>query len=1007
MEEPALQQPELVGREDELDSLKRALDRAVSGAGSTVLIAGEAGIGKTRLVSELKAEDVNFLEGWCLAESLEPLMPVRSALRDGGLIHLVSGDPPPLVVSVYLLSEGGMLVAKAEREETGLDPDIFAGMLEAVGNFVKDSLSLMSKEGGSGLNTLGYDDYSIFIQTSGSLSLAAVVRGEKSEFLIGDMKRVLAEAGSELGDWAGDSASAGSVKPMVAWFIESGKYDGRFLVDDPKIRRENLFDNILLGLQRASEETPVVLFLDDLQWADQTTLNLLHYLTRNIRKNRIQILGTYRPEDIIKTPDGRPHPLDLTMQNMSREGLFERIDLGRLDREGTEALVINTLRKVKFDGGFYDRIYRGTEGTPFFVLEVMRLLVESGAVSLADGVWGLAAEPETLDIPSKIYDAVRRRLDRLKEGQMEMLECASVVGEEFGSEVVGSMIGLDRIALLRDLSELERSHKLVKYQGGAYRFDHAKIREVLYNGIGEELRREYHRMAGDTIAELHGDADDVINVLAYHYNEARDGRAGGYLARAGDAAKDRYANEEAIQLFTDALEYAHEEPALLEKLADVQALTGRYDLAIECLERAEALAGDDETRATMLRKVGSAYEKMGDYSRSLEVLAKARGSAAFGGAGYGRILLAEGASCFGKGEFERAMGLFREAIDIFEETGVERKDIGNALRAIGNIHSSKGEYEPALDNYERSLAVMEEIDDKYGIAASLNNIGSVHHARGEQDLTLECLEHSLEIMENIGDKQGVARLLGNIGNVHNFRGELDKALASYERSQGIMETIGDKQGIAILLGIKGNMHLRRGELDKALELYERSLGTYENIGDKEGIANLLNCIGDVHLSRGEHGEALESYRSCLGMSGEIGDRNQMTLSYCGLAETYLGLNDAQAAEEHAEKAVALSLETGNRTSENKGRRVLGMCHRGTGDEAKAEGQFLESISISEEIHDVKELARTHYEYGLLLRATARPEAARDHLQKALDTFETLKNPVYIKKCREALEDLDK
>lgn len=1014
MEGLALRQPELVGREEELDKLSQSLDNAISGKGSTVLIAGEAGIGKTRLVSELKkaaeSNNVNIVQGWCLAESLEPLMPVKSALREAGLLHLVSSEPPPLAISAYLMNDAGKLIAKAEREEMDLDSDIFAGMLQAVGDFVQDSLSMMAKESGGGLNTLGYDNYTIFIQTRGALSLAIVIRGEKSEFLIDDMKQLLEETGDEFQNWDGEVSDTIEIQNKVKWFVESGKYNGKFLVDDPKIKQENLFDNVLLGIQRASAEKPLLIFLDDMQWADPTTLNLLHYISRNTIKNNILILGTYRPEDVMESEEGKTHPLETTLQNMSREDLFGKIELKRLGLDETRKIIRSALGSDSFGDDFFAKIHREAGGTPFFVLEVLKLLIDSKAISQdEDGIWNLVTDIDALNIPSKVYDVIKRRLDRLMIEQKEILECASVIGEEFGSEVVGKMAGLEKLQVLKNLSEIEKTHKLVQYMGDNYRFDHAKIREVLYDGIGGELRKEYHRMAGDKITELHKDnQDEVINVLAYHYYEAGDGRAGEYLVRAGDAAKERYANEEAIKLFTDALEYVdgNKKLVLLEKLADVQALTGKYDLAIENFEKAEVSTDDSETRANMLRKIGSAYEKMGDYDKSLEVLAKAKVLAVEGKAGYGRILLAEGHPCFGKGEFERAMILFKEAINLFEETGVEKKDIGNALRAIGNIHSSKGEYESALENYERSLAVMKEIDDKYGIAASLNNIGSVHYARGEQDITLKYLEYSLEIMENIGDKQGVARLLGNIGNVHNFRGELDKALESYERSLVIMETIGDKQGIAILLSIKGNMHLRRGELDKALEFYKRSLEIYENIGDKEGIANLLNSIGDVHLSKGEQEKALKFYESCLRMSEEIGDKNQMTLSLCGLAETNLGLKNTQAAQEYAEKAVAFSLETGNKLSENKSRRVLGMCCRETGNLAEAEEEFLESISISEDIHDIKEVGRAHYEYGLLLGTKDEIDNAREHLEKALPEFERMGMKLWEEKARKALEDLN-
>ena len=192
MEGPALNDPELIGRSDELDRLTNALNDAIEGKGSTIFIGGEAGIGKTRLVNELKTiaveKDVNIIQGWCLAESLEPLMPVKTALREAGLQHLISGEPPPAVVSAYLINNAGILLSQAEREESGLDPDIFAGMLQAVGNFLQDSLSMMGDGERGSLNSLSYGDFTIYIQSNNTLLIAVVIKGAISEFLIEDIK---------------------------------------------------------------------------------------------------------------------------------------------------------------------------------------------------------------------------------------------------------------------------------------------------------------------------------------------------------------------------------------------------------------------------------------------------------------------------------------------------------------------------------------------------------------------------------------------------------------------------------------------------------------------------------------------------------------------------------------------------------------------------------------------------------------------------------------------------
>ena len=310
---PALNlKPEFVGRQGEINKLCDIFNDIEKKDISTIFISGEAGIGKTRLIEEFEEqirEDVYILKGKCLNESMEPLLPVREAFRKSDLQHLISEDPPPKVISTYLIDDTGLLISKSEREESDLDGDIFAPMLETIESFVKDSLSEMGRkdESGKGLNTIGYGKYNILIQSGERFSLAAIIEGTKTEFLIEDMNEKLNKAESKLKSWEGDVEKADKVEDYISWFIDTNKYKGEYLVDDPEIKQENLFENIMLGLKRLSSENPVIIFIDDLQWADSTTLLLLHFLSRNVREDRILILGTYRPEDIITQEDGKEH----------------------------------------------------------------------------------------------------------------------------------------------------------------------------------------------------------------------------------------------------------------------------------------------------------------------------------------------------------------------------------------------------------------------------------------------------------------------------------------------------------------------------------------------------------------------------------------------------------------------------------------------------------------------------------------------------------------------------
>ncbi len=984
MEELAIKTPDLVGRDVELSKLKQSLDNAISSKGSTIFISGEAGIGKTRLVSELieiaESKGVQIIQGWCLAESLEPLMPIKSALREAGLLHLISGDPPPLVVSTYLMNDAGLLITRSEREELELDPQIFASMLKAVGTFVQDSMQMIDQiDRTGGLNILGYKEYKILVEECEGLHLITVTKGSLNEFLVNDMKEKLIEVQEEYGnlltDWDGDLDEVEGVENIVSKLVTSGKYDGRFLIDDPKIHQENLFDSVLLGLQRLSSDKPNLLFLDDLQWADSSSLALLHYLARNTKENKTLILGTYRPEDIMESQDGKIHQLETAMQNMNREDLLEKMILERLGQVDTEKVMESTLGKVSFEKGFLDKVYRETEGTPFFLLEILKLLVEDGAIARReDGIWRLVTDIDKLDVPTKVYDVVKRRLDRLRKEQREILECASVVGEEFSLDVLEKTTEMRRLTLLKNLSDIEKSHKLIHYLKDKYRFDHGKIREVLYNGISEELRREYHRIVADTIAELNKEnLVEVVSGLAHHYYKAGiNEKAAKYLIDVGAHAWTDYGADEAIKAYERALEVAEDLCVKIDALlglSKIHEFVGEVDIAIEESGQARGYAmdcGDKTLEAKVLLQDGKLKELRGDYDSAMEL-------------------------------YERSLRIKEELED--------GQGMAKTYNSMGVIARTRGDYDGALELYEKSLRIYEELGDRRSMAKTYGNMGIIASDRGDYDGTLELWEKSLQIYKGLGDKQGLAKTYGNMGIIAEIRGDYDRTLELYEKSLRIFMDLGDKRSMAKTYGNMGTIAYARGDYDGALEMYEESRDICKKMGDKQLMASTYSNIGEVYIGKDHPDKSLKYYQQSLVICLEIGEKKLSVHNYRGLATTYLDLGEVERALENAEKAIETSVEIGANTEEGISHRVLGMVYREKKDWDKSIEEFEKAKSIIKEFDNKEELARLFYEYGLLFKTKGETAKAKEHLEKALSMFEEMGSKHRAEKCRKALEEL--
>ncbi len=948
----------------------------IDGRGSTILISGEAGIGKTRLVSELMGsamdEGALIVKGWCLADTPDPLIPFRAAFREARLYHFMAEHPPPKVVSVYLMDDSGLMIAKVERKTTDLDADIFTSVLNAVANFVSDSLSMMGEERESKLNAIGYGDHDILIQMLGEMSLAIVIEGESSEFLIEDMRTTLKKVNQRSIDWDGSSSIAELYKSDIGWFVTSGKYEGRYLVDDPKLRQENLFDNILLGLRRLSVEQPVVLFLDDLQWADPTSLRLLHYLSRNTVNDKILILGAYRPEDILESPredrggtnhpgtDKVVHPFKTTMQNMSREDLFMEIKLSRLDEVTVKEMISKTLGDVDLDEDFVNTIYRESEGNPFFLMELTRMLVEEGHLKDENGDWKIEVTPEEAHIPSRIYDVIVRRLNRLKEEKRDLLECASVVGEEFESKIVERVTGVNRMDLLKDFNYIEKHHNLIHYYEKKYRFDHSKIREILYTGMNLELREEYHRMIGECYLDIYGDENP--ETMAHHFYRADDPRAGDYLVRAGAKAKNNYSNQEAYDYYTKALSVIdHDETlyGIYRELGYLTMIFGRYDESLEHLQRALDIAGDGNDKAEIYGQTAMVYEEKGDYEESFKIAEEGL-SITDKKSIRCHLIKSKGWALLRQGDYDRSISAFKDELELANELD-DRAEKAQALHDIGTVYLRKGDYDEAEKHLQRAIELREELGDRGGLGVSLNNTGVIYHGRGDLDKSLEYYLRSLKIREEIGYKQGIAMNLNNIGNYYRYKGMLEKGLDYYQRSLDIKQGIGDKEGIAMTLNNMGKIYYENGETDKALEHYEKSLHIREEIKDKDGIVECLCMIGEINLDRSDFNEAVSNAGNALRMAVEIGSKKDMGISY----------------------------------------RVLGMVHRSMGKYSASEVALTNAIEVLQEIGEKAKLARVYYERGLLWNILGDADKAEADLSAALDLFSDMGMESWVERTEKA------
>jgi len=276
--------------------------------------------------------------------------------------------------------------------------------------------------------------------------------------------------------------------------------------------RLRLFDHLARFLQALAIERGVVLFLDDLQWADHGTLALLHYLLRNLRGERLLVVGAYREAEL-----DRSHPLGAAIDDWNRERLATRVRLGRLSADETSGLLSTLFGQESVTADFAAAIHGETEGNPFFVEEVIKSLIEQGQIYRDAGDWQ-RKEVADLAIPQSIKAAVSRRLGRLRPACVETLQTATALGKSFSFTELSAVAPAGEEAALDALDEAIAA-QLIRSEGTErFAFTHDKIREVLYTELNPIRRRRLHQRIGEALETLHAaQLDAHVQDLAHHF----------------------------------------------------------------------------------------------------------------------------------------------------------------------------------------------------------------------------------------------------------------------------------------------------------------------------------------------------------------------------------------------------------------------------------------------------------------------------------------------------------
>lgn len=377
---------------------------------------------------------------------------------------------------------------------------------------------------------------------------------------------------------------------------------------DPESERARLFDGVTAWLRTTAAAVPVMLVLDDIHWADRPTLMLLRHIVHETARDALFVIGTYRSTDLDRT-----HPLAAMLADFRRDPRVTRLALDGLSPDGVaEFLERSAGHDLDAPGIELARaIQAETAGNPFFVGEIMRHLVETGALIRRDGRWTSDLTLADVGLPEGIREVVGRRISRLDDSAQRTLSVAAVIGHEFTLPVLADVSGTDDDELLDQLDGA-RSGGLVDEVGlDRYRFAHALVRATLLEELSTSRRVRTHRKIGEAYERRYADRlDSVLTDLAHHFGEAAAAdpeRAVRYAMLAGDRALESSAADDAVHWYRHAREHLDVDSA--DPAIEVEILT-RLARAEWASERDGGVAGAHVLEAARTAQAAGLHEAM-------------------------------------------------------------------------------------------------------------------------------------------------------------------------------------------------------------------------------------------------------------------------------------------------------------------------------------------------------------------------------------------------------------
>ena len=665
----------------------------------------------------------------------------------------------------------------------------------------------------------------------------------------------------------------------------------------------------------AAQQGLVCLVFEDLQLADDDSLELLRFLMESLT-GPVLILCASRPELLTRHEDW----FDFG------KARHTRVELGPLDEQGATHVVRSLLAPC--EGGppasLVESAVAMAAGNPGHLEQMVRIFHDQGVLHERSGlgrepVWKVDLEKvSSVRLPMSVEDAVAARIAALTAPERKAIEHAAAMGSVFWLGGLVALRRMDRpvpdfwtraretdVTELRDLlSTLVERDYLLRLPDSAfaeedeYVFKHNLEREKITQLTSASSARRYHQTIADWLSQKEGvrSQEEYCAMLAQHLERAGSlTRAGLTYLDAGDIARGSFAAKKAHEYYAKGLELLADADArrridALHNHGDVLSLLGRTDEALAAFVEMLELA----YRLGLVAKGGAAHNRIGRLHRDT-------------------------------GSLDLAARHLTTALELFEAAG-DTRGIAACRDDMGKLLWTRGDYDDALKELMRGLDIRKELGDRRSIALSLNNIGLVWMDHGRAAQAGEALEAALKIRREIGDLLGVVQSLNNLGKLAQDRNENDKALALFREAYEVAKEIGERNRIAVVLTNMGETHHRIGQTEEAIRVLKQAEDLCDELGDRLHMAEAKRGLAKAYLTQGELRKARESIKRAVDLFGQVRSKAHLASALRTLGEITAagawGAGHEGKAIDYFMRSIALCKEIGNQLEVAKSYRAF-------------------------------------------------------------------------------------